>query len=828
MAQLARTKFDPITIKIEDRKTTVTPIAFSFDELNLKHKKDSVGKGSFLDGASDDSGAVCSLVPGIHDADFVHAAAALYDVGLPAVTLEVIYSMLSKPNATTIVLLRSEEDVLEERRQLRAKSSERRHSHSRPNTPKRTDGAQPIAAEDVAIEHPLEPAHPHQFTGGKPRHDHHMATDGRRTPDNRMSLDGAMGAGGHGGHDGQAAAQQHMLHPTSASNLASGSAADAVSLTDAELDSAAIFSDSEAEDEPEGEDPEVSELMTERTAYVREAYNRQKRSMTSSARGERRNSGAHADASQQVGIESRLLGALTLEQVLHAQPGTGRVMQITLLGVRPKFRRHGIGGRLIGMVKDPLVVGAYDAMITYADNGATFFFQKHHFKADTILNLRYVSLIERWDNSVLMSLVPGFAHTTPAMERLMDKAFDEDLLAWRRLRATEYTQELDLIERLRSEIKRLRSVVSEKDDEIGRLNRELVRARRPQSAASITGLSSESQQLANGSSGPATSRAGPAGVSASQNQSPQGTSVALHSVDSFHDSRVAASGSSSMHVMDCSDADRPLSTASSSLAKHVASSGGNGASSIGLKLFSGIPGITVLDSPLGSTNGGVLPKYIDAASPEYTEITSNFLGGMRETGKSFKVMEVTAPVVTKAMRASFDARVDALRDPNLQMRLWFGGHPDVVQRCAAAGSFAWISASRDGNDALATVAQLAFGDFGKGIYFSGSVVAATRRSEASAAGDRFAILALVGLGMTESILKPNSERSAAPDGFDSIAVPGRTRRPSHSASGQRPSSASSTSSASSLSLVSSPPDVEYVVFDGMQAMPLYCIRYREG
>ncbi|XP_038068410.1 uncharacterized protein LOC119737854 [Patiria miniata] len=155
-------------------------------------------------------------------------------------------------------------------------------------------------------------------------------------------------------------------------------------------------------------------------------------------------------------------------------------------------------------------------------------------------------------------------------------------------------------------------------------------------------------------------------------------------------------------------------------------------------------------------------------------------------------------VVTKTVKANvsssatemFNTRCRHLRDPSLHTKMYLCGtlqHPERIPRILSDGF---------------TEQDFSHGEFGVGLYFSQH---ASKAAHFSALGKL--LLVEVGLGKTDSVVKPDNTRVAPPDGFDTVVTPGR------------------------LSLLSGGDGMisgcqEYVIFDPCQALPLYLIEYR--
>ena len=75
------------------------------------------------------------------------------------------------------------------------------------------------------------------------------------------------------------------------------------------------------------------------------------------------------------GIENRLIGCMTFERS-YERPGE-KVVQLTLIAVRKKYRALGIGSYLIKHIMDPSITGGSDVIVVNADHNAVDFFERH-------------------------------------------------------------------------------------------------------------------------------------------------------------------------------------------------------------------------------------------------------------------------------------------------------------------------------------------------------------------------------------------------------------------------------------------------------------------
>ena len=74
-------------------------------------------------------------------------------------------------------------------------------------------------------------------------------------------------------------------------------------------------------------------------------------------------------------MENRLIGCATFERS-YERPGE-KVIQLTLVAVRGKYRGLGIGSYLIKQLLDSTITGGCDVIVVNADHNAIEFFERH-------------------------------------------------------------------------------------------------------------------------------------------------------------------------------------------------------------------------------------------------------------------------------------------------------------------------------------------------------------------------------------------------------------------------------------------------------------------
>ena len=188
---------------------------------------------------------------------------------------------------------------------------------------------------------------------------------------------------------------------------------------------------------------------------------------------------AAAAAPPDAATTQRLVGAVSFEV---GQRLGQCLLQVSLLGVRVRYQREGVGGRLLDALLRGDASGARpDAAIAWADLKAVGFFRKHGFRDDAILNARYREISDPWERSTLMSA--QLPPRRPESGAEAARSIDDDVAAWRHSRLLEYSKELAVVERMASEIAALREKAGRQESYIAYLTAENARLRRERAAA---------------------------------------------------------------------------------------------------------------------------------------------------------------------------------------------------------------------------------------------------------------------------------------------------------------------------------------------------------
>ncbi|CAG5121941.1 unnamed protein product, partial [Candidula unifasciata] len=218
-----------------------------------------------------------------------------------------------------------------------------------------------------------------------------------------------------------------------------------------------IFSDTdeeseEEENELEGEESEDEDFTKGISTFLADATRRQKQ----------REACDGIIAPSMIGIENRLLACATFEKkyVDHKD----RVIHLTLISVRPRYRMFKLGCYLLSKCVLPSVVGQHEAVVVHADNSAVGFFRKFGFSDDIILNSRWSQLAEAFTNCTLMSYLPAFTshallHTEATKDHNLELYdLDKEMEAWQKKSREAYLGQMCCMMRYRNEILQLKHI----------------------------------------------------------------------------------------------------------------------------------------------------------------------------------------------------------------------------------------------------------------------------------------------------------------------------------------------------------------------------------
>ncbi|ESO92571.1 hypothetical protein LOTGIDRAFT_233022 [Lottia gigantea] len=219
-----------------------------------------------------------------------------------------------------------------------------------------------------------------------------------------------------------------------------------------------VEDDEEDDDEEEEDESDEEDFSVGIHSFIKSAVTRRKQ----------RNVKETSLDEHDIGVESRIIGCLTFEKkyVRHKE----RVVHLTIVTVRPRYRKYGIGKYLLSQVIDSSVSGQYEAIVVHADNGAVEFFQKFGFSDDVVLNSRWSELAEQFTNCTLMCYLPGFTgHTVLSainLPGLEVYEMDQELKKWKDKTLESYQAQITCVMRMKQEIFNLQKKVKCQDNMI--------------------------------------------------------------------------------------------------------------------------------------------------------------------------------------------------------------------------------------------------------------------------------------------------------------------------------------------------------------------------
>ncbi|CAN8003849.1 unnamed protein product [Ixodes hexagonus] len=198
--------------------------------------------------------------------------------------------------------------------------------------------------------------------------------------------------------------------------------------------------------------------------------------------GERRRERSRALAAwslapRHAGPEHRLLACATFAKNYRI-PGTKAVF-LSLLAVRRRFRKHGIGTFLLKQLRSPAVVGPYDALVVKSSPGTVSFFLKNGFTDDVVLNSRFRELDETNQAGNLLCYLPPFDGHYPTLPGTPEwnrpealAAMEEEVERWKQKSLESYQCQVTCLTRLQHEIFRLHALLKKQEHTVQNLRKE--------------------------------------------------------------------------------------------------------------------------------------------------------------------------------------------------------------------------------------------------------------------------------------------------------------------------------------------------------------------
>ncbi|XP_029850290.2 uncharacterized protein LOC8036892 [Ixodes scapularis] len=182
-------------------------------------------------------------------------------------------------------------------------------------------------------------------------------------------------------------------------------------------------------------------------------------------------------APRHAGPEHRLLACATFAKNYRI-PGTKAVF-LSLLAVRRKFRKHGIGTFLLKQLKSPAVVGPYDALVVKSSPGTASFFLKNGFTDDIVLNSRFRELDESNQAGNMFCYLPPFDGHYPSFPGTPEwnrpealAAMEEEVERWKQKSLESYQCQVTCLTRLQHEIFRLHALLKKQENTVQNLRKE--------------------------------------------------------------------------------------------------------------------------------------------------------------------------------------------------------------------------------------------------------------------------------------------------------------------------------------------------------------------
>ncbi|XP_023221586.1 uncharacterized protein LOC111623293 [Centruroides sculpturatus] len=178
-----------------------------------------------------------------------------------------------------------------------------------------------------------------------------------------------------------------------------------------------------------------------------------------------------------VGIEHKLIASATFHKN-YKIPGV-KVVHLSLLTVRKRYRKCGIGKYFLKRLKNPSQVGPYDALVVHAKNSSQNFFRKNGFTDDVILCSRFGDLEERRENTTVLCYLPPFDGHYPPLPGVHDwdkpeslTAMQDEIEKWRQKSLESYQAQFTCLTRLQREVFRLHNLLRRQEATITFLKKE--------------------------------------------------------------------------------------------------------------------------------------------------------------------------------------------------------------------------------------------------------------------------------------------------------------------------------------------------------------------
>ncbi|KAK3592135.1 hypothetical protein CHS0354_019423 [Potamilus streckersoni] len=509
-----------------------------------------------------------------------------------------------------------------------------------------------------------------------------------------------------------------------------------------------VYSDTESEEEESEEDNE-EDFSKGMNSFIKSVLERRKNRKTYQGPFEE----------EHVGIENRIIGCITFEKKYVRS--RERVVHLTLVSVRRRYRKYGIGKFLLSQIVDPAVVGHYDAIVVHADNAAVDFFRKFGFSDDVVLNSRWSEFAEQFTNCTMMCYLPGFSgHRLLSTIKLPSSEMfelEQEFNKWKEKTIEVYQQQVICMTRMKHEALQLKYMNITQNQLMEYLAQDVERLKREK-------FRLEKEFLEHRLSTARTSY--------------QTNSDLLESPDDEISTEELIN-----------DLQRQLDRMDLSLRKKKPPREDSDSDSHSTLTIVGESRYLSFPSSEDTDRGEPYDHIKDAKF--FYDASDHFKQAMKldkSCSGSYEITTISKALLPEEVKKKYSHRVQELQDPTMIIDLYFCGsleRPETLQTILKQGF---------------SESDLIHGDFGKGLYFSKYP---SKAAQFSAIGKLLKVE--VGLGNTETVVKADKTRKGPKSGFDSIITPGRLIH--------------------KLGEGDTTMNQEYVIFDINQVLPLCLISY---
>ncbi|XP_023221448.1 uncharacterized protein LOC111623188 [Centruroides sculpturatus] len=401
--------------------------------------------------------------------DLLHAVVALYDTCLPDLTAQVLYRIVCVEGARTLFLLRETSEILKEwENQIISSPSFRSREDSIGEINNNPDTAQ----DDRRIPDNNVTNTQYQNRSSTSTPKNHTGDDDRSncaispiqddwklwTSRNRKSEECAI-------ERNVFQNRNNMISvPRSDSGKTDGNSHTESPFSDIFSDSVDTGSESDME-----EDDYHDDFSRGLETFLRSVVTRRKESRIAQE--------TYSLLPSHVGIEHKLIASATFHKN-YKIPGV-KVVNLSLLTVRKRYRKCGIGRYFLKKLKNPSQVGPYDALVVQAKNYSQNFFKKNDFTDDIILCSRFCDLEERRENTTILCYLPPFDGHYPPLPGVYDwdkpeslTAMQDEIEKWRQKSLESYQSHFTCLTRLQQEVLRLHNLLRRQETTITFLKKE--------------------------------------------------------------------------------------------------------------------------------------------------------------------------------------------------------------------------------------------------------------------------------------------------------------------------------------------------------------------